>query len=179
MIIQLERRGKTLIMRAANPGEPLQVVGSRVLEYLPDEVLAGIVMCSHDENTTETAKVWNLRIDQPVADDYNPYQSGWIGCRLETMNVFDGKRTIIYEKDGRFEAPNWMRDGEKLLFNMDGLLYSIPAVGGEINQINTGSARRLNNDHCISFDGKILGISSNNEQGNGMEARYLTSLKYR
>ena len=38
-------------------------------------------------------------------------------------------------------------------------------LAGEINQINTGSARRLNNDHCISFDGKMLGISSNNEQG--------------
>ncbi len=164
-IIQLERRGKTFIMRAANPGEPLQVVGTKVLEQFPDDVLAGVVICSHDENVIETAKVWNLRIDMPVAENYNPYQSGWIGCRLETMNVFDGKRTVIYEKNDRFEAPNWMRDGEKLLFNMEGLLYSIPATGGEIKQINTGSAQRLNNDHCISFDGKMLGISSNNEQG--------------
>ena len=46
------------------------------------------------------------------------------------MNVFDGKRKVIFEKPDRFEAPNWMPDGKKLLFNMDGLLYKIPVEGG-------------------------------------------------
>ena len=49
-----------------------------------------------------------------------PDKSGFLGCRLETMNVFDGKRKVIFEKPDRFEAPNWMPDGKKLLFNMDG-----------------------------------------------------------
>ena len=40
--MQLERKGKTLIMRMANPGEPLQLVGEHDLTDLTDTVLAGI-----------------------------------------------------------------------------------------------------------------------------------------
>ncbi len=166
-ILQLERVGKKMIMRAAHTGEPLQVIGSHVMESLPAEVLAGLFICSHNEDVVEEARVWNVRIDQPVADNYNPGEEGWLGCRLETMDVFSGKRKVIFKKDGRFEAPNWMPDGKKLLFNMGGLLYTIPVEGGEIEVLNTGDAIRNNNDHCISFDGKMLAISSHRQGLNG------------
>lgn len=162
-ILQLERSGKTMIFRAAHPGEPLQTIGSQVMENLPDEVLAGLFMNSHNPEVVEQAKVWNVRIDQPVADNYNPGQEGWLGCRLETMDVFTGKRKVIFEGDDRFEAPNWMPDGKKLLFNKDGLLFKIPVDGGELEQLNTGFANRNNNDHGISFDGKLLAISHHRE----------------
>ncbi len=162
-IIQLERSGKTMIMRAAHPGEPLQLIGKTTMENLPEEVLAGLIVCSHEEDVLETAKIWNVRIDQPVAETYNPNNEGWLGCRMETMNVFDGKRRVIFEKKDRFEAPNWMPDGKKLLFNMDGLIYKIPVEGGKTEQLNTGFATRNNNDHVISFDGKMLAISHHRE----------------
>lgn len=162
-ILQLERKGKTIIMRAAHWGEPLQIIGSKEMPYLEDEVFAGLFVCSHNPEVIEEAKVWNVRIDQPADDGYNPYDSGFLGCRLETMNVFNGERKVIYESDGRFEAPNWMPDGEKLLFNMDGAIYTIPVEGGEINKINTGNVKRNNNDHGISFDGKLLAISSSKD----------------
>jgi Periplasmic component of the Tol biopolymer transport system len=155
-VIQLERQGKEFIMRAAQIGEPFQEVGRRSIGFMPDNVLAGLVICSHDENIVETAYAWNVRIDHPAKDKFRP------GCRLETMNVFDGVRKVIHE-DKSFEAPNWMPDGKKLLINMGGSLYTIPVEGGELQKINTGSATRNNNDHCISFDGKMLGIS--NDQG--------------
>jgi len=167
-VIQLERRGQEFIMRAAHRGEPLQVIGSKVLDAMPEEVLAGVVCCSHDDNVTETAYVWNARIDQPVAEDYDPGEEGWTGCRMETMNVFDGERKVIYETDGRFEAPNWMPDGRRLLFNMEGSLFTIPVEGGKPVKLNTGSAADLNNDHCISFDGKLLGISHNDGKGSNV-----------
>ncbi|HEX5172104.1 MAG TPA: hypothetical protein VFW11_23160, partial [Cyclobacteriaceae bacterium] len=133
------------------------------MENLRDEVMAGLFICSHNPDVLEEATVWNVRIDQPVADNYNPGQQGYLGCRLETMNVFDGKRKIIFEAPGRFEAPNWMPDGKKLLFNMDGLLYKIPVGGGELEKLNTDFANRNNNDHGISFDGKKLAISHQRE----------------
>lgn len=166
-ILQLERQGKTMIMRAAHPGEPLQLIGSQIMENLPDEVLAGLFINSHNPDVVEKARIWNIRIDQPVSNDYNPDEEGWLGCRLETMNVFSGKRKIIYEKDGRFEAPNWMPDGKKLLFNMDGLLHTIPVDGGGLQKLNTGFADNNNNDHGISFDGKLLAISHHRKGLNG------------
>ena len=166
-VVQLERSGNTYIMRVAHRGEPLQVIGSKQIDDLSGEVLAGLFICSHDTASLETVRVWNVRIDRPVPDNYNTGRDGWLGCRLETMNVFDGKRKVILEKPSRFEAPNWMPDGKKLLFNMDGLLYKIPVEGGESEVLNTGSAKRNNNDHGISFDGKLLAISSHREGLNG------------
>ena len=162
-IIQIERSGKTIIMRAAHPGEPFHTIGSHVMENLPDEVLAGLFVCSHDPEIIEEARIWNVRIDKPVSDNYDPDKSGYPGCRLETMNVFDGKRKVIFEKPDRFEAPNWMPDGRKLLFNMDGLIYKIPVEGGEPEKLNTDFATKNNNDHGISFDGKLLAISCHRE----------------
>ena len=159
-IIQLERNGKRITMRVANPGEPLQVVGSHEMQDMRDSVLAGLFICSHDSNAVEKAHVWNVRIDKPVSNDYSPDKLGWLGCRLETMDVFTGKRKVIHESTGRFEAPNWMPDGKKLLFNENGSLYKIPVEGGVPEKLNTDTVARNNNDHGISFDGKMLAISS-------------------
>jgi TolB protein len=168
--IQLERKGKTLIMRIANPGEPLQEVGEHDLKDLKDSVIAGFYICAHDSNSLATARIWNLRIDRPV---YNPYSPNpaitspepqtVMGCRLEIVDAVNGNRKVIYESKGRFEAPNWMPDGKKLLFNDHGSLYTIPIDGGVPEKLNTGSAARLNNDHGISFDGKTLAISNSRE----------------
>jgi TolB protein len=158
-VIQIERAGKSIIMRAAHNGKPLEIIGSHDMENQPDEVLVGPFICSHNPDVSEEVKIWNVRIDQPVADDYNPGKSWFLGCRMETINVSDGKRKVIFEKPGRFEAPNWMPDGKKLLFNMDGSLFKIPVDGGELEKLNTGFANNINNDHGISFDGKLLAIS--------------------
>lgn len=176
-VIQIERSGKNIIMRAAKNGKELVTIGSHVMENLPDEVLVGPFVCSHDSAVVETVKIWNLRIDQPVADNYDSYRSTPLGCRLETMTVADGKRKVIFEKNTRFEAPNWMPDGKKLLFNMDGLLYKIPVEGGALEKLNTGTAKNINNDHGISFDGKLLAISSSLQgQPGGGSAVYVLPL---
>lgn len=158
-IIQLERRGKTFIMRAAHPGEPLQVIGSHEMEDMPDQVLGGLFVCSHNEDVVEEATAWNVRIDRTVADNYNPYRQGFIGARMEIMSVGDGRRKVIHEAPVGFEAPNFMPDGKRLLYNSGGSLYTIPIGGGTPEKLNTDFADRNNNDHGISFDGKMLAIS--------------------
>lgn len=164
--IQLERVGKKITMRVANWGEPLQEVTTQEMPYLKDSVLAGLFISSHDSDNVQAAKIWNVRIDKPVPEIYHPNPQvklpplqGVVGCRLETMNVSDGKRMIIRESAGKFEAPNWMPGGDKLLFNEGGSLYTIPAKGGIPERLNTDFADRINNDHGISFNGKMLAIS--------------------
>ncbi|HMH32274.1 MAG TPA: hypothetical protein VK543_04545, partial [Puia sp.] len=162
-VIQLERTGRKLTMRVAHPGEPLQVLGSHEMTDMKDTVLAGLYICSHDSTQVAEARIWNVRIDKPVSYTYNPGKEGWLGCRLETMTVADGKRKVIHESNGRFEAPNWMPDGKKLLFNENGSLYKIPIEGGTPEKLNTGTVDKNNNDHGISFDGKMLAISSHRQ----------------
>lgn len=62
-IVQLERKGNTVTMRIGNPGEPLQLVGSHEMQ-LPEAVLAGIYVCSHDENAIEEVKVSEVKIEK-------------------------------------------------------------------------------------------------------------------
>lgn len=153
-IIQLERAGNTMIMRIANPGEPLQLVGSHEISNLAEEI---------NFETLGQGKLWNKRVDQPVPEDYKPNKDGYVGCRLELLDVFTGERKVIHEHTGRFEAPNWMPDGKNLLFNQDGFIYKISIDGGTPQKLNTGSVVKNNNDHGISFDGKMLAISSQRE----------------
>jgi TolB protein len=174
-IIQLERNGKQFIMRIANPGEPLQEIGRTDMIDMPDEALAGLFLCSHNADTQEEGLAWNVRIEHTVPDTHNGYRDGILGSRMELMNVFDGKRLVIHEDAGRFEAPNWMPDGKRLLFNQGGSIYTIPIEGGKPEKLNTGTANRNNNDHVISFDGKWLAISSHRDgmPGGGSTVYYL------
>jgi len=162
-ILQLERKGTELIIRAASFGESLQIIAIQNRQDLPDTVLAGIFITSANSDPELKAEIWNVRINQPVSDDYDTAKEGYLGCRLEILDPFNGKRKVIYKRSDRFEAPNWMPDGKKLLFNMDGSLYKIPINGGELEKLYTGFADHNNNDHGISFDGKLLAISHHRE----------------
>lgn len=161
--IRLEKQSDRFIMSAAHRGEPLQVIGDLELSGFTGELYVGLFVCSHEDDEQESVTFSNVRISKPVAAGYDPWKQGFLGCRLETMDVFNGARKVIYTSDGRFEAPNWMPDGKRLLFNMKGLLYKIPVEGGSLEQLNTDFADALNNDHGISFDGKMLAISHSRE----------------
>jgi TolB protein len=79
---------------------------------------------------------------------------------LQTIGTEDNsRRAMVYTTHGRFEAPNWMKDGNTLLFNQDGKIMKIPAAGGTPHAINVGAATRCNGSHGLSLHGKWLAIS--------------------
>jgi dipeptidyl aminopeptidase/acylaminoacyl peptidase len=181
--IQLERTGNKITMRVANWGEPLQEVAGQEMPNLKDSVLVGLFISSHDSDKIEEAKVWNVRLDKPVPETYHPNPqvklprvAGVVGCRLETMDVFTGNRNVIRESASRFEAPNWMPDGKRLLYNEGGSLYTIAVEGGTPEKLNTGTADRINNDHGISFNGKVLAISHSRQGPGGGSTVYVLPL---
>ncbi len=63
-VIQVERSGKKFTMRVSQLGEPFITVGTHEMEWLKEEVLAGLFICSHNEGVVEQAKVWNVKIDR-------------------------------------------------------------------------------------------------------------------
>ncbi|MEM8967309.1 MAG: hypothetical protein AAGE93_12885 [Bacteroidota bacterium] len=63
-IIQLERKGKTIIMRVAKEGEELQLVGSHTTERLPEEILIGLFVCSHNPDVVEEAIIRDVKIEE-------------------------------------------------------------------------------------------------------------------
>lgn len=78
---------------------------------------------------------------------------------LETVDVATGQRTVLKRFDSLIEAPNWLPEGDALLYNAGGSLWRFDLATGESRKIPTGEADRCNNDHVISPDGKQVGLS--------------------
>lgn len=83
--------------------------------------------------------------------------------RLEIFSLMDSTRTLVYEENGHFEAPNWGPDGQYLIINQQGLLYALDLNGNSKTLIPTEGLDRLNNDHGPSPDGKWLAVSNNDD----------------
>jgi TolB protein len=163
-VFQLERYGKTVIVRRAVRGSFLEEAGRIDLE-LPDTVLVGLFVCSHDSKEKTSVTFHNLRIDIPAApgtDGYkNPPKS-----RMEILDVESGERRILFATEENIEAPNWSPNGKYLLYNKKGLIYRYDFDSSKISQIDTGLVNKNNNDHGISPDGKSLIMSSHHgEEG--------------
>jgi TolB protein len=161
-LVQLERMGKTIIMRAAKRGELLVETGRIAVDFSA-EILAGLFVCSHEISVAETAIFRNVRFDVPAAEGTDGTASP-SPSRLELLDVDTGMRKIIYSSSAHFEAPNWSRDGAYLLYNQEGRIYRLPLDTARPKVLDTGSVRANNNDHGISFDGTLLALSSHTEQ---------------
>jgi TolB protein len=159
-IIQLERKGNTYTMRAAIYGEPFVVEQIADID-LGDEVYVGLFVGSHNTDVVETGVFKDVRITVPfngVADNRTQMK---LGSNLELLEVASGNREIVYTVPYSIQAPNWMVDGKNLIFNgSDGLIYNFDLTTRTPVLVNTGSVKSNNNDHVISFDGKMLGLSS-------------------
>ncbi len=62
--VQLERKGNTYTMRVAKKGADLQSVGSHEMANLPNGVMVGLFICSHNPDKVEEATVHNVQIVQ-------------------------------------------------------------------------------------------------------------------
>ena len=128
----------------------------------PENVYAGLGVCSRDSTISETAVFSHLNFKEIGVI---PMEQRVVQSSLETIEIDSGKRTTVYSAKEHFEAPNWSRDGKTLYFNMEGHVYTIPVTGGKPKLLDTGFADRCNNDHGLSPDGKELAISDQTKDG--------------
>jgi Tol biopolymer transport system component len=164
--VQLERLGNRMTLSTARFGDPLV---SCQLPDLPlgDEVLVGLFLCSHNSNVVEKAIFRDVRVIRPAKAGFVPYRD-YIGSCLEILDIESGRRQLIQSSVQPIEAPNWTADGTALIYNSSGRdpnyrgrLYRFNLATRQVSLINTDFANRINNDHVLSFDGTMLGISHN------------------
>jgi len=163
-VLQIERKGTTVTVSGARFGDLFQT--SQVTDLdLGEDVYVGLFLCSHNPEVVEQAVFRNVRLVRPAPDDFVPYQD-YLGSRLEILDVASGIRQVDRESAEPFEAPNWTLDGGGLIYNASGSgegrgrLHRFDLMTRQPVVIDTGSVVRNNNDHVISFDGTMLGISS-------------------
>jgi len=158
--LRIEKRGDYFFMSLATGGE-VQMAGGSPRIPLVGPFYVGIGVCSHDNDNVETAAFSNVDLTTPAPaarDQVALYST------LEVVPIASGDRRVVYEAPGRFEAPNWTRDGAALIFNRNGHLERLPLAGGAPETIDTGFAVRCNNDHGISPDGTLLAVSDQSQE---------------
>jgi len=163
-VLQLERKGNTYKMAVARSGDAFS--SEEVSLDLGDEVYVGLFICSHNKDVTEKAVFKNVRITVPAPDNFTPYRD-YIGSNLEVLDLATGSRRVVYNVTDSLQAPNWTKDGKALIFNRNGRLYRFDLARKTADPIDTGFAINNNNDHVLSFDGKMLAISNHiKDEGN-------------
>ena len=157
-VIQLERKGDTYTMRVARFGEPF--VTEEVADLaLGEEVYVGLFVGSHNAEVVEQGIFHDVRITVPAPDTLTPYRQ-YLGSNIELLDVESGRREVVYYDSTSLQAPNWTLDGKGLIYNEGGRIYRLDLDTRKPEVVNTGSVTNNNNDHVISFDGKMLGLSS-------------------
>jgi Tol biopolymer transport system component len=160
-ILQLERKGDTYTLSAAHFGDVFGDPKQVSIDF-GNEVYVGLFVCSHNKDVIEKAMFDNVRITRPAPDNFVPYRD-YIGSDLEIMDVASGQRSIIYTASDSFQAPNWTKDGRALIFNRNGRLYRFDLQAKQPAAIETGFATSNNNDHVLSFDGRMIAISNHSK----------------
>ena len=169
-VIQLERRDGEYIMSVARFGDTL--VTTRLADVsLPDTVYVGLFVCAHNDTVTERATFRNVRITVPAPKTLVPYRD-YLGSKLEILDVATGNATVLHQYRGSFQAPNWTHDGKALIYVQEGRLYRFDLASRSPTAINTGFATRNNNDHVLSFDGRMIAISNHAVEDSGASIVY-------
>ena len=82
-----------------------------------------------------------------------------IRSTLLTVDIGTRHVDTVLAMDRHFEAPNWSPDGRYFVVNSGGRLYRVTPSGKRLEEIPTGFATRLNNDHGFTPDGKFFILS--------------------
>jgi TolB protein len=160
--MRLEKRGDFFYLSLSGGSEELHPAGASIRVPIKGPYYVGIGVCSHDKNAVETAVFSNVEVAEapPAAAD----EPTTLYSTLETIAVTSTDRHVLYVAPEKFEAPNWTRDGNGLIFNRDGRIVHMALTGGPIQTIDTGFAIRCNNDHGLSPDGALLAISDQSRE---------------
>jgi TolB protein len=176
-IIQFERRGSNYIFSAARNGEMFVSTNFSNIT-LPDDLFVGLFVCAHNPKVVEKAIFHDVRIIKPVKANFVPYRD-YIGSVLQILDVQTGRLEMIRSSATPFEAPNWTRDGKALIYNISGRaegwgrLARFDLATKQETLIDTGACIKNNNDHVLSFDGAMLGISDQSPGHGGQSAVFI------
>lgn len=162
--LRIEKHGAYFTMWLAHDSGDLQLAGASPRIELKEPFYVGIGVCSHEKDVIEKAVFSNVQVKSLKAAPSASEKDSVLYSFLETMPVESTDRTAVYVSQGRFEAPNWTRDGKEFLFNREGRILRLSVTGGKPETLDTGFAVGCNNDHGISPDSSLLAISDGSQE---------------
>lgn len=83
-------------------------------------------------------------------------------CEVWIASATTGERELVLAtRDLLLEAPNWTRDGESLVLNGDGHLWTLDLAERRLVEVPLTGVPALNNDHVLAPDGEHIYLSAN------------------
>lgn len=76
------------------------------------------------------------------------------------LNTETGEVRRLRTFDRIIEAPNWLKDGDTLLYNSEGRIWKYSISADRETLMVTGACTQCNNDHVVSPDERFLAVSS-------------------
>jgi hypothetical protein len=189
--MRIEKRGDYLSMSLGSTDQDLRPAGGACKVAITGDFYVGIGVCAHNAAHMEKAVFSDVAIAPlPVGA---PNRTNMIST-LETIQVSSRDRRAVYvwtqPQLQRAEAPNWAADNT-LYFNNRGKMYMIKADLPAANPpapaaatapatlptpFDLGILTNINNDHAISWDGKLLAVSDSS-QGNRQSAVWVIPIE--
>ena len=112
------------------------------------------------ENAADAlALLWSLRNER-----------GGTSSTLCVLDVDNGGVTELLRSGDVIEAPNWLPDGDTILYNTGGRIRAYRLSDGSDRAVDTGTCVNCNNDHVPSFDGRRLAVSHFPDTGEGFQS---------
>ncbi len=129
--LRLERWGNYFSASFVNAKGKWEATGCGIELALPPELLAGLLVCSHDDQTAETALFRRVQLAT------HPFPSGehpaW-RCTLEVVPLGSKDRRVVLAATNQISSPSWSSNGQALAFLAAGQLWAVPAAGGEVRK---------------------------------------------
>ena len=155
-ILQLERKGNKFTMRVAWRRRAVRRRRATSSSTSATRFTSGIFVCSHNADVTETGKFRNVRIVVPAPDDFVPYRD-YIGSNLEILDVETGRaRDRATGRPIRSRRRTGRPTARRSSTTTTAGCIASTWPRATPTEIDTGFATANNNDHVLSFDGKML-----------------------
>jgi dipeptidyl aminopeptidase/acylaminoacyl peptidase len=155
--VSIEKRGDYFYISVAGEGEDLHFSGGSMRVPMQGSFYAGIGVCAHNKDAVEKAVFSNVRMESlPAASDKDLA----LFSTLETVTVQSTDRRVVLVSPKRLEAPNWLKDGDALLFRSDGKAYRVPSAGGVPDEVKPPASEGTGDNRETSPDGQYVYFNS-------------------
>lgn len=136
--VRMVKRGDEITMFLSMHGEPLHQAGASIKLHFADPFYAGIGVCSHNKDTTETAVFSNVELKKP--EGKVPADKLVLFSALQTIQTEDNFRRsmVVRTEMGRIGSANWTRDGQTLYFDREGQIEKMAVLGATPELVNIG-----------------------------------------
>jgi Tol biopolymer transport system component len=170
--LRIEKRGDTVMMFVANPGQPWQPAGGSTRIHFTGDFYVGLGVSSHDVNRIDTATFSSVELGVPVPLGAQPVTVS----ALETISLGSKDRRVVHVSTlpEPIEAPNWFPDGSNTIyFNRGGGIFKVqadlpraaPNGSGprRLVPVDVGGLTRIGHDHVLSRDGQTWAVTDQSQ----------------